>query len=178
LNAEKQYRWRATGLLAAVLLLRAGSAGGQNAAKTAEPVTPSQYVGSEMCMGCHEDIYKKGFEETAHFSTAGTVEHGCESCHGPGSEHVEGGGDASKIFRFNTLDREATNRRCLTCHAESSKQAHFSSSAHASSRVSCIDCHSVHRYRRQPLLLESQPKLCYRCHTTGKSDLLKPSIAG
>jgi DmsE family decaheme c-type cytochrome len=176
LNAEKRHQWR--GLLAAVLLLWSGSAGGQNAAKTAGPVTPSQYVGSERCMGCHEDVYKKGFEGRAHFNTSGTGGHGCESCHGPGSEHVEGGGDATKIFRFNKLYREATNRRCLTCHAENSKQAHLSLSPHASSHVSCIDCHSVHRSRTQPLLLESQPKLCYRCHTTAKSDLLKPSIAG
>src|SRR3974377_1932649 len=44
----------------------------------------------------------KNFAENPHTRLA--MEHGgtgatCESCHGPGKAHVDGGGDVSKIFR-------------------------------------------------------------------------------
>src|SRR5215470_18105176 len=62
---------------------------------------PSQYVGSETCKTCHEDMPTKGFfksyEDSPHYVTTldtkrGPEWHGCEACHGPGKEHVEGGG--------------------------------------------------------------------------------------
>jgi hypothetical protein len=70
---------------------------------------PSQYVGVEVCKTCHEDMpskdFYKNYEDSRHFVTTldtkkGPEWHGCEACHGPGKEHVEGGGDKSKIFTF------------------------------------------------------------------------------
>jgi hypothetical protein len=67
------------------------------------PTDPSLYVGSDTCKTCHEDIFKN-FETTPHWKTTFTKKgpewQGCEACHGPGKEHVEGGGDKSKIFTF------------------------------------------------------------------------------
>ncbi len=60
----------------------------------------AQYVGVDTCKTCHEELYKKNFENTAHFKTTLHDGHGCESCHGPGSAHVEGGGDVTKIISF------------------------------------------------------------------------------
>ena len=60
-------------------------------------------LGVDTCMTCHEELYKKSFENTPHFKTTLHNGHGCESCHGPGSEHVEGGGDVSKIISFKTI---------------------------------------------------------------------------
>jgi cytochrome c553 len=65
--------------------------------ETAEKET-AQYVGVDTCKTCHEDLYKKNFESTPHFETTLNDGHGCESCHGPGSAHVEGGGDVTKII--------------------------------------------------------------------------------
>src|ERR1035438_7586962 len=59
----------------------------------------TEYVGSETCKTCHEDMPSKGFfknfEDSPHFVT--TLDdkkrpewHGCESCHGPGKAHVDG----------------------------------------------------------------------------------------
>src|SRR5262249_37165654 len=66
---------------------------------TATAKDAAKYVGADVCKTCHEEIYKKHFELTPHFQTTLEDGHGCESCHGPGSEHVEGGGDISKIIR-------------------------------------------------------------------------------
>ena len=173
----KRYQNRAVAwAIGSVLLLFVSICGAQTVPvkNSSTATSASQYVGSDTCKGCHEDIYKKGFETTAHFKTTLTGGHGCESCHGPGAEHVDGGGDISKIISFKKLSREKANERCLSCHADSRKQDHFSSSAHASNNVSCIDCHSPHQAKEQQLLIESEPKLCYRCHTAAKADFAKP----
>ena len=54
-------------------------------------------------MACHEEVVPK-FAQNPRSRIA--LMHGgqgstCESCHGPGKEHVEAGGDVTKIFRFS-----------------------------------------------------------------------------
>jgi len=75
------------------------------------PTDPSSYVGAETCNACHEDIYNN-FETTPHFVTTmeskldarkGPEWHGCEACHGPGKDHVEGRGDKTKSSPSKTL---------------------------------------------------------------------------
>jgi len=135
----------------------------------------AQYVGSDTCKTCHEDLYKNSFEHTAHFKTTLDGGHGCESCHGPGSEHVAGGGDITKIISFKNLSREESSQRCLGCHAEKHAQQHFAESAHSSNGIGCLDCHSPHHGKEaQYLLVQSQPQLCYGCHTAEKADFAKP----
>ena len=75
---------------------------------------PSLYVGAETCKTCHEDIFKN-FETTPHFVTTlenkrGPEWQGCEACHGPGKEHVESGGDKTKIFTFKGRFRRGVQR--------------------------------------------------------------------
>ena len=131
----------------------------------------AQYVGIDTCKTCHEEIYKNGFEKTPHFKTTLQNGHGCESCHGPGSEHVEGGGDISKIISFKTLSTQEASKRCLDCHGEKHQQRHFSSSPHATNDVGCLDCHSPHHAQEpEHLLVQKQPDLCYGCHTSAKAD--------
>jgi DmsE family decaheme c-type cytochrome len=135
----------------------------------------SKYAGSETCKTCHEDLYKTGFEGTAHFQTTLKDGHGCESCHGPGAEHVAGGGDVSKIVRMKDLPRQEANARCLSCHGESKAQAHFRASSHNSNDVGCLDCHSPHHAKEERhLLVKAQPALCYGCHTSTKAEFARP----
>jgi len=139
----------------------------------------SKYVGADVCKTCHEEIYK-GWEKTPHWKTTlnkagGPSVQGCEGCHGPGAEHVAGGGDKTKIFAFKTASRQETSARCLSCHGEGHAQSHAEESAHASSDVGCLDCHSPHHAEEKPhLLVAKQPQLCYGCHLSAKADFAKP----
>jgi len=64
------------------------------------------------CFGCHTTGYGhtsgfKSFEETPELADAG-----CEVCHGPGSKHVEEGGDAQFIKATLSI------KDCESCHNE------------------------------------------------------------
>ena len=169
-----------SGLVAPALLLlsltQVGIATGQEKNVAPSPKGTAQYLGSETCKTCHEEIYQKKFENTPHFNAAlDDAAHGCEACHGPGSAHVEGGGDVTKIVSFKTLSRKESSARCLTCHGEKHEQRHFSASAHSSNDVGCLDCHSPHNAKEsEHLLARAQPGLCYGCHTAAKADFGKP----
>ena len=143
--------------------------------QSASNPTPSAYVGTDTCKTCHDDMYSKHFEGTRHFALLKEGKHGCEDCHGPGSAHVDGGGDVSKIISFKNLSREQASARCLSCHGGAKEQSHFSQSPHANSSVGCLDCHSPH-YGKEPqyLLVQKQPQLCYGCHTSAAADFGKP----
>jgi DmsE family decaheme c-type cytochrome len=91
--------------------------------------------------------------------------HGCEACHGPGKEHVEGGGDKTKIFTFKNASAGDISSRCLGCHEYGSEHANFGRSAHLQNNVGCTDCHDPHYAKESQFLLKAkQPELCYGCH--------------
>jgi hypothetical protein len=75
----------------------------------ADKVTPQELI---ECYACHTTGYGKpggfvSFEKTPELANAG-----CEVCHGPGSAHVESGGDPKLIVRKPSMDA------CRTCHNE------------------------------------------------------------
>src|ERR1017187_9744406 len=128
----------------------------------------SKYVGAETCKSCHEDVYN-AWEKTPHWKTTLNKEpshQGCEGCHGPGAEHVEGGGDTSKIFNPAKHSAKEVDAKCLTCHAGT--HPNFDTSPHAKANVSCTSCHSVHQSKEEKLLKAPQPTLCFQCHSDTK----------
>jgi len=140
---------------------------------------PAGYVGSETCKVCHEDIYNN-WEKTPHWKTTldtkgGPSRQGCESCHGPGADHVAGGGDVTKIFTFQKASTKEINDRCMTCHAGGTQHMNAINSVHTKNDVSCISCHSPH-HATQPefLLVKAQPELCYGCHLQQKAQFEMP----
>jgi DmsE family decaheme c-type cytochrome len=162
-------------VLSLVMIHRGFAAGQEEKKAVAQQSESAKYLGSETCKTCHEEIYQKKFENTPHFKASLDPAHGCEACHGPGSAHVDGGGDVSKIVSFKTMSRKESSARCLTCHGEKHEQRHFSASAHASNDVGCLDCHSPHNAKEpEHLLAQAQPSLCYGCHTAAKADFGKP----
>jgi len=130
------------------------------AAQTQAP----QYVGSEACLACHEDVAVK-IADSAHGKLAQATEpwrRGCEGCHGPGGNHVNSGGDKSLLFSFRDASGAAIRRRCSACHEGESDQLHSHRTA------TCLSCHSAHHYReKEALLLETTPLLCTNCHDRG-----------
>ena len=151
----------------------------QHATKPAQEPASSQYMGADTCKTCHEDIFN-GLQKTRHWNSLlktkeGAEAHSCETCHGPGAEHVNGGGDKTKIFVFKDQAPDVISKRCLSCHSLKQEHANFLRSAHADAGVSCISCHSPHFAKEQRrLLVEKQPQLCYSCHTDQKADFSKP----
>jgi len=137
----------------------------------------SQYVGTDTCKTCHEDIAKT-FDQGPHWKTLndkrGAQWQGCEACHGPGKEHAESA-DPDKIIRFAGLSREESSKRCMGCHQFGQEHANFMRSEHLKNNVGCIDCHSVHHPRvGRQLLTAAQPQLCYTCHLEIKPQFSRP----
>jgi DmsE family decaheme c-type cytochrome len=170
----------ATGLL---LMLAAwpSPAAAQTPAPTS-PVTPSQaeYVGSEVCQACHQDIYD-AFQKNPHQlletdQKRGWATKACESCHGPGSKHAESTSPAD-IRQPAKLRPSETDRVCLACHLNQPAQVGRISSSHVRNQVSCTACHSIHKHGPYGLVPSAQPeinKLCASCHANIWASFQKP----
>jgi predicted CXXCH cytochrome family protein len=159
---------------------------------------PDDYVGSETCQACHEDAFKS-FSETKHAKLANLPNwkdkvQGCESCHGPGKAHVEGGGDKSKIISFKDKGAKEISESCLTCHAGREEHNNFRRGDHWRNNVGCTECHTAHgpshgefkvgsmtlvndasNLNPAPAMLKaSEQQLCIACHSETKSHFNKP----
>src|SRR4051812_14787041 len=112
-------------VIGAILLAAPGSfsktdASQAEAAQNGTASTSTDYLGSESCKACHEGQFDS-FSKTAHSRLARanwkSDRQGCESCHGPGKPHVEGGGDKTKIRTFENETAKQVSEKCLSCHA-------------------------------------------------------------
>jgi DmsE family decaheme c-type cytochrome len=129
-------------------------------------IDTSHYVGSDACEACHAEV-SKHFGRNPHspiaLMHAGTGAT-CESCHGPGKAHIEGGGDVTTILQFSKAPAKQINTTCVGCHEGA--HPNFERSEHGKAGVSCTNCHSVHAFKEETTLLKvTQPKVCYTCHT-------------
>jgi DmsE family decaheme c-type cytochrome len=147
----------------------------QSAQQASTPATGAQYVGADTCKGCHEEIFTKHFAGTPHYALIKQGKHGCEDCHGPGSAHVEGSGDISKIITFKKLSVQDSSKICLTCHEGAMERSNFLRSEHLTNNVGCTTCHSPHQAKiERSLLKQEQPELCFGCHTEQKAEFSRP----
>lgn len=174
-----------------------------SAAETAQtPVAADdKYVGSETCAACHDEQFKRvsatrhgELHKTAAWKDKVT---GCEACHGPGKDHVEAGGDKSKIISFKSMNAKAVSETCLACHSGKESHNNFRRGEHWRNNIGCTDCHAAHgpepgksnlgsgevmtgSTRLRPtlasraMLKTSEPQLCITCHNETKSQFTKP----
>jgi len=141
---------------------------------------PPQQSGATMqdCAACHEDVVKAfgmNRHEVLEKSAKYKVSNPCESCHGPGKAHIDGGGDKTKLIGFKGKESKTYNQQCLACHKGDHEVTGFGSSTHAKQGLDCADCHSVHKAAPETRLLKERANnMCMSCHTQQKNDFSKP----
>jgi DmsE family decaheme c-type cytochrome len=180
-HVSPQARRLAAARLGTVALFFLAVASGQEKA-AAPPAAnhPAEYLGSETCQVCHEDIFK-AFQKNPHHlvetdKKRGFENRACESCHGPGSKHAESV-SAADIRQPAKLAPAEADRLCLGCHQNQPTHVGRINSSHAKNQVSCVACHSVHKngpnglVARTPADINSQ---CVGCHTAVWASFQKP----
>jgi DmsE family decaheme c-type cytochrome len=126
------------------------------------------FVGSDTCLVCHQDM-NRGVADTVHGRAAHprspAATEGCESCHGPGSQHVKDPFAPAAILRFAEVQPRIASEACLSCHAQS-PHALWEGSAHDARNLSCTTCHSAHDPQSPTgqLRAVSEIELCAACH--------------
>ena len=125
----------------------------------------------DTCVQCHEEVVT-AFKNTPHMASS----KGCEGCHGPGKDHVDGGGDKTKIKVFSTMSALDSSSTCMECHNKGG-QKHWMGSTHDARQIACTACHDPHpKAGMVPKALLKQPQvaLCTSCHLQKKAQLLRP----
>jgi DmsE family decaheme c-type cytochrome len=169
--------WFLTAVVALFICLLAACAKYMNPVTTVVAVPGADYIGSEACAVCHEDVFEY-FRKTVHYKIAyfeiAGQQRGCESCHGPGSAHVKEGGNIAKIFNFNNLTPAQSSGICLKCH-DQGPLMQWRGSLHAMSDVGCNNCHKSHKGSAKKMLYKGDPDLCYDCHQQKRAQAQFPS---
>jgi DmsE family decaheme c-type cytochrome len=138
------------------------------------------YVGAETCAQCHYDKFVSYMNQPhSHGGDPRTPgsRFGCESCHGPASNHVAGGGGRNVGGLMNFSKAVPTSERnavCLQCHTRGST-ALWHGSTHDERKLACMDCHAVHGGNQKLLQQPTQQQLCTACHQQVRTALMKTS---
>ncbi len=139
----------------------------------------SQYVGAEACLDCHEEIYAS-YQENRHAIEADprtpAARMACESCHGPGAEHVDSEGESPMISLMADADGspDRKNAACLQCHAQG-RQALWHGSRHQTRNLTCTSCHSIHKNLPGGMKMGTQLDTCGQCHRDVKAQTFRQS---
>ena len=161
-----------------ILLFQTATPVGAATQATAQ-ATDRSYVGADTCIECHEDYYDsymKNRHSVAADPRTPEAQMGCESCHGPGSEHVDADGEGGiRSLKADSADGATINNAaCLQCHAKGG-QALWHGSEHEGRDLSCTSCHSTHNNYANNLAYQSQEETCRQCHLDIRAQLLRQS---
>jgi DmsE family decaheme c-type cytochrome len=150
----------------------------------------AEYVGTDNCISkCHKhDKIADQFRRSVHGEQIKPETElplvNCESCHGPGSLAIakieenrqlrgEVGNkcDTTQLLDLKQLPPQAQSLICLKCHAAASTPslAHWHTSVHALSDLSCFACHKLHEGPQQKVSHEKMADICYGCHPDVKA---------
>jgi DmsE family decaheme c-type cytochrome len=131
--------------------------------------------GTESCVRCHAGERMTIMADTAHGNPENPdtpyAQHGCESCHGPGSLHVSrarGGRGFPALIRFDGSDSaQRQTDACIGCHANDLgdlEGMEWTGSAHDAAGMTCVNCHEAHIAGNPLRQHEQQIETCAYCH--------------
>jgi DmsE family decaheme c-type cytochrome len=168
----------AVALILFVAIAVPGAAAPQQPAAPRPPDSSAPtYVGSEMCASCHADV-AENLTKTPHGKSvfAGLSVHGCETCHGPGSKHVEDPDVVENRPIITKWSARQQSELCQSCH-KGSNQFFWHGSVHESRGLSCVSCHSIHAFKSEKAQLKatSTVETCVSCHKTVRAEMWKNS---
>ncbi len=157
---------------AIALLIIASSAVPGYGSKTGQAPPEAALVGNAACRDCHEEV-SDAFAGTIHGLTADASGRsaGCESCHGPGSAHIEAADPA--LIHNPGKGGQFEQSVCLGCHNTEAFDS-WSVAHHNRGDVGCADCHKVHA-EHQAWTPEYVQKTCYNCHGNVQAASFMPS---
>ena len=143
-----------------------------------------EYLDVETCLACHEDDPTEDpieLPRNKHWlksdpRSPGSKESGCESCHGPGSEHLnkEGEINVPGLVTFGenpNVPAAQQNQMCLNCHQNDVN--HWQGSLHDNDDIACASCHAVHSTDPTLDKLKEQA-YCYNCHQNVRAESYRP----
>ena len=142
------------------------------------------YLGQELCVGCHRNE-NDHWSHTVHAKVFGTnpasemAAKGCESCHGPGSEHLTDVMSKSKIISFTRdsgYSPTEQNEVCMACHS-GSERIHWQGSPHQINDLACSDCHNPMASLSETGTLRREAifDTCFGCHQQQRIEFRKRS---
>ncbi len=89
---------------------------------------------------------------------------GCESCHGPASAHVKGGGGRGVGGLMTFAAAPVAERNAVCASATRADTGAVGGSTHEQRNLGCTDCHSPHAGHPKLLQQASQQQTCTKCH--------------
>lgn len=146
--------------------------------------------GDASCLRCHAGEKMRAIAESAHSNAENphspAAQHGCESCHGPGSIHVSrahGGRGFPPLTEFGkgkgAAPRDEQLDACLGCHAgdeTGTRTIVFRGSSHDRKSINCSTCHQAHRSEDPMRDRALQRETCFRCHSEAREN--HPPVRG
>jgi predicted CXXCH cytochrome family protein len=136
---------------------------GAVAAAPESPALPLFANGQEnACAACHEPVVRK-FGRTVHGKSpdkwkVGASKAGefpdtatCAACHGNPTEHINSGGDPTKIKNPAKLPQKESVASCQSCHSQVNEHAQWRGGRHESAGLTCVSCHSAHHAGGRPI---------------------------
>lgn len=120
-----------------------------------------EFKAPDSCAGCHDEIIGT-FQRGRHAN----VKTACVACHAGAKTHSETA-DPGEIKNPAKLNGFAADRVCLACHQSQATHSGRIRGGHASSAVTCTNCHSIHT-------TEKKPDDCGQCHSATVAEFLRP----
>ncbi len=187
-RAERAGRFRRFRLFAVVLgvslALFAAPAKQDKQEKQEKKEAPAkaEFVGSESCAGCHDEV-NTNFQKNPHAFLEKNKSRGwdgkaCEACHGPGSKHAETNA-AEDILNPSKMAPAKVDALCLGCHKNTPTQVGRLQGGHARNAVGCTGCHNMHKTGNESTeyLFKTAAgvnKTCAGCHTAVWAQFQRP----